>query len=167
MEKETMCEVIVNTRDKWLSVQAKRTLIIQELKKKGVAFGDIEKYLLKQFRQEGYYASEADLKVAKETDKAWYHALQLFLGWVDRNYVSYDKKKNTQPKTRAESVKIRQKREKEQEKNPKTVKITKGAIKKKLVNDDNVNIALQAILENGYVDLVVEKLKGMGYNVTK
>lgn len=83
---------IMETGGVYQSVQARYHLLMSQLKGRSVRFKDHTTYLMNLAKEAGLWETEDDLHRAKVLDLTWYHSLQLFLGWVKRNYAnSYDK----------------------------------------------------------------------------
>lgn len=131
------------------SVQVKYLSILMHAKDKQVPFRDLETYFLREAVKAGYYdGSEDTLSDAKRRDLNWWHNLDLFLGWVNRHYTSYDKKKShMNAKRQSEVTKLRKKRKEEMKTLP---KISENKVKKLMENPEAVGNIIKILKEYGY-----------------
>lgn len=144
---EKYTTLVVKAGERYMSTLTLRTLLLNDLKRRNIPFKGIEEYLLDQFKKDGFYSSPQELQLAKTLDNAWYHYLQLFLGWIDRNYVSYEKKKGDR--------KVRRDQAKKQKEAKKLVTrvatVTDKKAKSLIENPEALAVLLKAIKDAGYV----------------
>lgn len=144
---EKYTALVVSSGEKYMSAQTIRILLLNDLKRRQIPFKTIEEYLLEQFRKDGFFSSPQELQLAKDLDNAWFHYLQLFLGWIDRNYVSYDKKKGDRKARRDQA-----KKQKEAKKVvTRVATVTDKKAKALAENPESLQVLLKALKDAGYV----------------
>lgn len=164
---ESYCSIIITQGEKYRSLQEMRKMLMADMKRRGVSFKDIDKYLLNQFQKDGYYGDEQSLKDAKEHDESWYHNLQLFLGWVDRNYEEYESQKKRAPKRKDEmDAKANEKKTK-----VRVATVTPKRATELIANPEALATLLASLESAGYiagsVASAISQLEEKGYQVTQ
>lgn len=138
--------------DRYMSSRAIYILEFQSLQKKGVSFKDIGNHLMNVAKNEGYHdGTDQAIEKAKTLDLAWHHAINLFLGWIDRNWVNYEKKKLNYHATRSgrkAEIEIRRKN---------------GVTSKPLTAER----AEKLMKVEANIPLLIKALEGLGYKVSK
>lgn len=86
---------IVDAEVKFVSVVELRTRIVAQIRGKGVAFKDVESFLFKEARREGYYQTEEQLTEARKTPLAWVIYTDRFISWVKKNFTDGWKEKDS------------------------------------------------------------------------
>lgn len=79
-------KTIIDSEIQYLTVHEKRQAILASIRGKNVAFKDVESFLFKEARREGYYSDESHLNLAREQKLAWLIYLERFIKWVNRTY---------------------------------------------------------------------------------
>lgn len=164
---ESYCSIIITQGEKYRSLQELRKMLMADMKRRGVSFKDIDKYLLNQFQKDGYYGDDQSLKDAKEHDESWYHNLQLFLGWVDRNYEEYESIKARAPKRKDEA----DAKKKEKKTKVRVATVTPKRATELIANPEALSILLSSLESAGYiagsVSSAISQLEEKGYQVTQ
>ncbi|MFA5543884.1 MAG: hypothetical protein WDA47_08905 [Bacilli bacterium] len=136
---------ILSTGKVYQSSTTRYHLLITRLKGRSVRFADHEKYLYNLAKEAGLWVTDDDLARAKRLDLEWHHSIQLFLGWVKRNYAGSYEKLSTKAGTLERQKKARE------EKKATTVTRQKKLTKKRLESAGNDRES-QAILMEYIVD---------------
>lgn len=79
---------IIDSEVKFMSVTELRNRIVSQIRGKGVDFKDLEKFLLKEARREGYYQTEEELEEARKAPKAWIVYTDRFIVWCQKRFTS-------------------------------------------------------------------------------
>ena len=82
--------MIVAAETAYQTAKERRMACIAKLSGMNVAFADIHKRLLKEAKAEGYYSTDEELKVAKDTKRAWIVQICQFTDWLYRTYSNYN-----------------------------------------------------------------------------
>ena len=89
---EEILSELVSTGKVYQSASTRYHMLIARLKGRDVRFADHRTYLFNLAKEAGLWESKEDLRRAEVLDLEWYHAINLFLGWVSRNFAgSYEK----------------------------------------------------------------------------
>jgi len=133
---------IINSTEVYTTGVTRYNLLMDKLKGKNVRFKDMKTYVLNLAKEDGLWNSDDDLQRARTLPLAWYHSIDLFLGWVNRNYAgSYDKRKRStgsadQQAMSKASVAVAPK------------KITKARLEKLYKEAENKTVILEFVQEN-------------------
>ena len=82
--------MIVAAETAYQTAKERRLMCIAKLSGMNVAFKDIHSRLLKEARVEGYYSTEEELKIAKDTKRSWIVQICQFTDWLYRTYENYN-----------------------------------------------------------------------------
>ena len=77
---------VIDSEIKYLTIHEQRAKLVSQIRGRNVQFKDVEQFLLKEARREGYYSDESHLKMAKEQKLAWLIYLTRFIIWVKKTY---------------------------------------------------------------------------------
>ena len=167
---------IIDAEIKYLTVHEHRSRLVAQIRGRNVQFKDIEQFLLKEARREGYYSDESHLKRAKEEKLAWYVYLSRFIIWVKKSYdkdwnerlevSGLRKKDTTKPKT---SLKISEKRAEKLLEEPENVKLLETALINqgkhvfgKVLTEPQIEMLLE---EEENLQRILKVLKDMAYTI--
>ena len=142
---EEILSELVSTGKVYQSASTRYHMLMAKLKGRNVRFADHEKYLYNLAKEAGLWVTDDDLARAKRLDLEWHHSIQLFLGWVKRNYAGSYEKLSTKAGTLERQKKARE------EKKATTVTRQKKLTKKRLESAGNDRES-QAILMEYIVD---------------
>ena len=77
---------VIDSEIKYLTIHEQRAKLVSQIRGRNVQYKDVEQFLLKEARREGYYSDESHLKRAKEEKLAWFIYLSRFITWVKKQY---------------------------------------------------------------------------------
>ena len=169
---------IIDSEIKYLSVHEHRARLVAQMRGRNVQFKDVEKFLLKEARREGYYSDESHLERAKKENLAWFVYLSRFITYVKKTFnndwsekVNIDGKYVGKTKDKKTVTKISEKRAEKMLEVPDNVE----ALTTALINSGKMVINVTSITE-GQVEALLEEernlqvilrtLRDMGYTIS-
>lgn len=180
-------KTIVDNEVAYMSIHEKRQEIVAKLRGANVQYQDVESFLLKEARKEGYYTDPSHLVKAREEKKAWIVYLDRYILWIKNTYkakwelkakVATDKKdKPTVKSAPSVSKTITEERAEKLLENLENVRVLETALLnrgKKIVNNSDSFLILESpeqaedlVEDEEYRDWIIIALETMGYEVTK
>lgn len=94
--------ILESANTAYMSIGQKYLQLLRLCERNGVKFEDMKSFLINQAKKSGLYRKDHYVgnslkfkpeKVLRKENPAWYRQLILFLQWVDRHYISYQKEK--------------------------------------------------------------------------
>ena len=169
---------IIDSEIKYMTVHEQRARLVAQIRGRNVQHKDVESFLLKEARREGYYSDESHLKKAKEEKLAWYIYLSRFIIWVKKSYTKdwqerfdLDTGRNNLKKKgdKKTVVKISEKRAEKLLEEPENVKALEVAlinsgkrVYDKYLTEDQVEALLE---EPENLQRIIKALNDMAYTV--
>lgn len=79
-------KTIVDNEVAYMSIHEKRQEVVAKLRGANVQYQDVESFLLKEARKEGYYSDPMHLVKARENKLAWIIYLDRYVLWIKNTY---------------------------------------------------------------------------------
>ena len=168
---------IIDSEIKYMTIHEQRARLVAQIRGRNVQHKDVESFLLKEARREGYYSDESHLKSAKEGKLAWYIYLSRFIVWVKRSYTKdwqerFDLEGHNNLKKKGDKktvVKISEKRAEKLLEEPENVKTLEVALinsGKRVYDKYLTSDQVEALLEEPEnLQRIIKALQDMAYTV--